>query len=213
MHLIFDFDGTIVDPKHHMWVSYRDGISRYKLRPMTQRAYMQKKSLGLREDVIVSPVLHGKELVAYLNWKKRHIEDDVYVASDRVYPHIKRVLAALAKLHTLYLVTNRQKQQVLVRELERLGIARYFQEVYAVAGKPDFVQAKVASIGGIVGQLPTETSAVRLIGDTEIELETAKALHIPVIVVGWGTRSTAFLKAHGAKTIVQTPQELLKTLS
>ena len=50
------------------------------------------------------------------------------------------------------------------------------------------------------------------IGDSEVDIETAKNASIPCISVNWGFKDTGFLKAHGASCIVSTPDELLKTI-
>ena len=50
------------------------------------------------------------------------------------------------------------------------------------------------------------------IGDSEVDIETAKNAGIPCISVNWGFKDTGFLEAHGASCIVSTPDELLKTI-
>lgn len=50
------------------------------------------------------------------------------------------------------------------------------------------------------------------IGDSEVDLETAKNSGLPCISVDWGFRTRSFLLAHGAKVIVSSPAELLPLL-
>lgn len=53
----------------------------------------------------------------------------------------------------------------------------------------------------------TPAQAVYL-GDSEIDIETAKNAGLDCISVTWGFRSKTFLKNHGAQYLVDTPQEI-----
>lgn len=50
------------------------------------------------------------------------------------------------------------------------------------------------------------------IGDSEVDLQTAKNAGLPCISVAWGFRDEAFLKANGAETIISEPSALLDLL-
>lgn len=50
------------------------------------------------------------------------------------------------------------------------------------------------------------------IGDSEVDVTTAKNTNIPCISVSWGFRDKNILEAAGAEIIVDTPDELLKAL-
>lgn len=50
------------------------------------------------------------------------------------------------------------------------------------------------------------------IGDSEVDLETAKNAGLPCISVDWGFRTRPFLLSHGARVIVSSPRELIPLL-
>ena len=50
------------------------------------------------------------------------------------------------------------------------------------------------------------------IGDSEVDIQTAKNADIDEIAVSWGFREKDFLKSQGAEIIAQTPDELCKIL-
>lgn len=50
------------------------------------------------------------------------------------------------------------------------------------------------------------------IGDTEVDIETAKNSGMDCIICSWGFRSVEYLKSKGAKIIVDTPMEILKAM-
>ena len=50
------------------------------------------------------------------------------------------------------------------------------------------------------------------IGDTEVDIETAKNCGMDCIICSWGFRSVEHLKEKGAEVIVDTPMEILKAM-
>lgn len=50
------------------------------------------------------------------------------------------------------------------------------------------------------------------IGDSEVDIETAKNAGLPCISVSWGFRTRPFLLSHEARVIVSSPRELIPLL-
>jgi phosphoglycolate phosphatase len=50
------------------------------------------------------------------------------------------------------------------------------------------------------------------VGDSDVDLETAKNAGLPAVAVTWGFRDEAFLRAHGAQTLIHHPRELLELM-
>ena len=61
-------------------------------------------------------------------------------------------------------------------------------------------------------QLQTDRSQAVYIGESDVEVETAKNAKMDGIFVDWGLRSRAFQQKHGAKTIVSQPEELAEQI-
>ena len=70
---------------------------------------------------------------------------------------------------------------------------------------PDLVEAALRQLG-----VPAAEAVC--VGDTEVDLETAKNALLPCIAVTWGFRSRAFLQARGAQRIAEDASALLKLL-
>ena len=47
------------------------------------------------------------------------------------------------------------------------------------------------------------------VGDSDVDIATAKNSGLPCISVTWGFRDVEFLKEHGAKRLIENPLELL----
>ena len=80
-------------------------------------------------------------------------------------------------------------------------------ESQGVARKPapDTVFRALAELG-----MPREGAVY--VGDSDVDVETAKNAGLPCISVSWGFRSRSFLTEHGARTIADTVEELKELL-
>lgn len=58
-------------------------------------------------------------------------------------------------------------------------------------------------------QLGVDKQDAVYVGDSDVDIETARNSGIPCISVLWGFRSRTFLLAHGATQLASTPQDLL----
>ena len=70
---------------------------------------------------------------------------------------------------------------------------------------PDMVSAALTQLG-------SNADESVYVGDSEVDLETARNAGIPCISVLWGFRDRDFLIQKGAKTIIEKPEDLLREL-
>lgn len=68
------------------------------------------------------------------------------------------------------------------------------------------------AVNEVLQQLQTDRSQAVYIGDSDVDVETAKNAKMDGIFVDWGFRSRAFLLEHEAKTIVSQPAELAEKI-
>ena len=66
---------------------------------------------------------------------------------------------------------------------------------------PDTVVEALRQLG-----MPRETAVY--IGDSDVDIETARNCGMPCISVLWGFRSRDFLLEHGATTLASNPEEI-----
>ena len=56
----------------------------------------------------------------------------------------------------------------------------------------------------------SQTSDIVYIGDSDVDIATARNSGLPCISVLWGFRSCDFLLAHGATTFAERPADILR---
>ena len=101
------------------------------------------------------------------------------------------------------------KLDAAVKELNEIYFADYISvaigenEAAGIRKKPapDTVQAALSQLG------VSEEEAV-YVGDSEVDIATAKNSGLPCISVTWGFRDRECLTAHGAKQLYDTPNEV-----
>ena len=82
---------------------------------------------------------------------------------------------------------------------------------YMVGNRPDLLPKPAPdSVNEVIEKLGLEREDIVYIGDTEVDIETARNAGIDCIGVDWGFRDGAYLRELGAKYVIDTPAEALK---
>lgn len=68
------------------------------------------------------------------------------------------------------------------------------------------------NVNAVMDKFQVHRSEAVYIGDSEVDLQTARNARIDVIMVGWGFRDEDFIKSQGADFVIHTPAEILEHL-
>lgn len=127
------------------------------------------------------------------------------------YPGIKNLLDTLKKQgYSLAIVSN--KIDSAVKTLRDL----YFRDTIFVAiGEKEGIRKKPApdTVIAALEELHVSAEDALYVGDSDVDIKTAQNAGMDCISVSWGFRDRDFLVANGAKTIIDTPAQLLDILS
>ena len=74
---------------------------------------------------------------------------------------------------------------------------------------PDMVDEAIRQLS-LLHERSIEKSECVYVGDSEVDLQTAKNSDLPCIAVSWGFRDRDYLVEQGAKTIIDCPDELFE---
>ena len=182
--LIFDLDGTLID-------SQRDLIRSVN----AMRREMRRDEL--HEDIISGYIGHGapqlvgralgesasaEEREQALKFFLAHYEEHK-LDSTCAYPGVTEALEQLAAF-PMAILTNKPVR-VSVRILEGLGLAKYFRAVY---GGNSFRTKKPDPLGAhtILREFGASPAEAMLIGDSEVDVETARNAGTLAAAVNYG---------------------------
>lgn len=126
------------------------------------------------------------------------------------YPGVPELLERLqaAGIHTA-VVSNKFDGAV-----KGLCQAYFGSRVEVAIGESQGVARKPApdTVFRAMAELGVQPEGAVYIGDSDVDIQTAKNAGLPCISVSWGFRDAAFLTEHGATTIAATREELANLL-
>ena len=96
-----------------------------------------------------------------------------------------------------------------VKELNAIYFAEY---VDVALGEREGIERKPApdSVNEAIRLLGVNKENTVYVGDSDVDIQTAKNAEIRCVSVSWGFRDEAFLMEHGAGIMIDRPLELLK---
>ena len=207
---IFDLDGTLLDTLTDLAASTNYALRTHGMPEHTideVRRFVGNGVRKLMERAVPDGADNPLFDEAFATFRQYYMEHSL--DTTRPYEGIPDMLAALkAKGCHLAVVSNKMMAatQELCRHFfpETIEVAIGENEAEGIRKKPapDTVIAALRQLG--VG----EEGAV-YVGDSDVDIATARNSNLPCISVLWGFRDRDFLLQHGASTLISAPKELL----
>ena len=206
--VIFDMDGTILNTLEDL-----KNATNYSLRQfgMPERSLEEVRMFvgnGIRKLVErAAPSGTSEEKIAqvfdvFLEYYEIHSADNT-----SPYPGILELVEKLKKSGIKTAVST-NKADVPAQELGR----EYFNGIFdLIVGQQDGLKVKPApdSVNKILSILDIQKKDAIYIGDSDVDVQTAKNSGLDFIGVSWGFRGREFLEKNGAKNIVDNANEIL----
>ncbi len=209
--IIWDLDGTLLNTLEDLTdsVNYMLSIHNYPQRSIEEiRSFVGNGLAKLTERALpdtVTPEEYNTCLSEFKAYYKMHMQDKT-----GPYEGILDVLKTLqTKGYHMAVVSN--KADAAVKEL----IPIYFGDLLPVAiGDMEGREKKPApdSVYEAMKQLGVTKEECIYIGDSDVDVNTAKNSGIPGIAVLWGFRTKEQLEAVGATTFAKKPEDLIALL-
>lgn len=211
-NIIWDMDGTLLNTLDDLKDSVNEALQKFDLPLRTTdeiRSFIGNGVLNLitlsvpdgRQHPQFNEIFEYFEICYKNNCRKK----------TRPYDGLDTLLPALKK-HGYRMAIVSNKVDFAVKELDELFFKGFMEaalgEVEELRRKPqpDLVYKAMEVIEAAPG-------STVYIGDTEVDIATARNSGIDLICVSWGYRDSKFLKASGADIIVDSPEELLALLT
>lgn len=205
--VIFDLDGTLINSLEDLRVSVNYALFGFKYPKQTVDMVRRNVGNGI-EKLIERSLPDGKDNVNYevcLEIFKEHYKTHMSV-NTKPYPHIIETLAALkSRGYKLAVVSN--KFDAAVKPL----CQKYFKNLIDVAiGQSKDTKKKPApdTVYIALDELGSTSETSIYVGDSEVDIQTAKNSGMDCISVSWGFKTKEFLKQNGASVIIDTPLEI-----
>lgn len=210
--VIFDLDGTLLDTLDDLADSVNFALALYDIpcRKVAEiRSFIGNGVARLMELAMPG----GRNNPCYekcLDEFRRHYAENMRNKTG-AYPGIMELLDRLSQAgYKLAIVSN--KFDAAVKGLNQVFFGQYIKvaigESEKVARKPapDTVLKALAELGSVAAR------AV-YVGDSEVDVLTAKNSGLCCVGVTWGFRDRAVLEQKGADYVIDRPQELLEIIA
>ena len=180
---IFDLDGTLLNTIRDLAASVNYALRSTGMAERTLeevRVFVGNGVKKLMERAVPGGLDNPQFEVAYATFRQHYLHHSLDTTAP--YPGIEKLLSEL----------RRRGKRVAIGEREDIR----------KKPAPDTVLEAMRQLG-------VEAEGAVYIGDSDVDIETARNCSIPCISVLWGFRDHDFLLRHGATCLVSRPEEIL----
>ncbi len=209
--LIFDLDGTLLNTLDDLCdaTNYALASMKYPKRDIDEvRAFVGNGIRNLIERAVpkgTSPAHTDKALEIFKEYYKQHSLDKT-----ATYDGVPEMLAVAKEIgYKIAIVSNKADfavQSIAAHFFDGLSdISLGERAEIPKKPAPDMVMSVISSLG----VLPDECV---FIGDSEVDVETAKNAGLDLVCVLWGFRSEEILREKGATVFIDEPMKLFEVI-
>lgn len=209
--IIFDLDGTILDTLEDLKCSLNAALKKNKL---PERSFEEvRRFVGNGIGMLIRRAVPSDANDNTIRQVHADFTTHYKVHSaDHTRPY-DGITALMEQLHAagrkIAVISN--KADYAVQDL----CQHYFPDLIDIAvGEKEGVRRKPEpdSVNEVIRLLSIPKKSVVYIGDSEVDIQTAKNAGIDAVIVEWGFRDRDFLIEQGASVLVKTPAELARLL-
>ena len=206
---IFDLDGTLLSTLGDLAASCNYALRTNGMPARTVdevRRFVGNGVKKLMERAIPGGLQNPKFDKTYADFRSHYMEHNL--DTTKPYDGIMPLLEEL-RLRGKKVAVVSNKFYAATQELCR----HFFGDLVPVAiGEREDIRKKPApdTVVEAMRQLGVTADGAVYIGDSDVDIETARNSGMPCISVLWGFRDREFLLEHGATTLVEKPEQILQ---
>jgi len=206
---IFDLDGTLADTLATIGAALNHGLGAIGRAPLSLPEVARivgegvqmlcRRALGDGDDATLDLLLRAT--------RAHYAANPMFEC--RLYPGIANMLDRLRDNNVRLAVLSNKPHDLTIATMRGFGIEDRFT---AILGASEVFPRKPDPTSAIhlVKQLGVPDEHVLYVGDTPIDMQTAKAAKLAVAAVTWGFRSEAELRPYAPDHVVSHPDEIIQ---
>ncbi|MET3721518.1 MULTISPECIES: HAD hydrolase-like protein [unclassified Arthrobacter] len=210
--VIFDLDGTLVDPAGGITGGIASALVASGL-PVPDADLLNAMIGPKLSDSLLSVAMVPADKLADVIRRYRQYYVATGIAQSRLYPGIREVLEGFVKAGRPIAVATQKPEGLAQIVLQHHGVAGLFQSIRGSAdnesatdgpvGKADIIAAALADLS---------TQHAVMVGDRAQDVAGAIANGLDCIGVGWGFAPDGELELAGAVTVVETTTGMIAAI-
>lgn len=205
---IFDLDGTLLNTLNDLAASCNHALECYDMPQKSVEEVRMMVGNGVKklmERAIPGGCANPQFDAAYQEFRKHYLAHNLDTTSP--YPGIMDMLRTMAD-HNKRMAVVSNKFYAATQAL----VDHFFGDLISVAvGERETIRKKPApdTVIEAMRQLGVSKEHCVYVGDSDVDIDTARNCGMPCISVLWGFRDKNFLIAHGATHLASNPMDLV----
>ena len=211
--VIFDLDGTLADTIQDIGAAANRALARRSLPQHELSAYKLMVGNGFRNLVTLAlpPAQRSESLIEEMRVQASADYGEHCLDETRPYPGVEELLDTLVSRGIILAVLSNKPHELTVKCVAGLFPRVVFASVLGETGdyprKPD-----PASTLETCARLGIDVKDALYLGDSGVDMQTARAAGMTALGALWGFRSRAELVENGADALLAGPLDLLNYL-
>ncbi|MET3852221.1 MULTISPECIES: pyrophosphatase PpaX [unclassified Paenibacillus] len=202
--VLFDLDGTIIDTNELIISSFMHVLEKHVPTPLTREVIIPKMGMTLEQQL---QFFSGSEDVTHFHQAYRTYNDAHHDEMVQPFPHVLEVIKELDRRGiTMGVVTTKNKPGTF-RVLEMFGLDKYMKAIVTVMDvehpKPHPEPVLMA-----ISQLGADPVATLMVGDSPVDIQSAKAAGARSAGVAWSLKGEKVLREYNPDYILHDMTDL-----
>jgi len=203
--ILFDLDGTLLDTLEDLLDATNYALAVYDHPPRTLPELRRFVGNGAENQIRLSlPDDNKADLLKVLAVYKPYYTDHCQIKT-KPYDGILTALKTLGENYPIAIVSNKPDSAV------KALCADYFPGIYALGETADCPRKPAANMVFKAMEVIGVDRCI-YVGDSEVDVLTAKNADVPCVCVLWGFRDREDMEAVGAEYFCRTPEEMEATI-
>ena len=206
---IFDLDGTLLDTLQDLAAAVnfalrKNGMEEHSIDDI--RRFVGNGVRKLIERAVPDGSKNPRIDEVFADFRSYYMQHSL--DTTKPYDGITEILQEL-KMRGCKMAVVSNKMMAATQEL----VAHFFPEIEVAIGENEAegIRKKPAPdmVFEALNRLGAEAESAVYIGDSDVDIQTAKNAGLPCISVLWGFRNRKFLLEHGAQHFIEKPSEII----
>ncbi|MEK4139475.1 pyrophosphatase PpaX [Paenibacillus sp. FSL L8-0333] len=207
--VLFDLDGTIVDTNELIISSFMYALKDNGLAPLTREEIIPHMGTTLQQQMRVFSGLedvNGTLEKSYRSYNNKHHDELV-----RSFPLVKETIEELSRRGIKLGIVTTKIRPTTIKTLERFDLLKYMDTIVTVNDvtepkpHPEPVLTAVKNLG-------VDPRKTLMIGDSAVDIQSAKAAGVYAVGVSWSLKGEDTLRKYDPDFIIHNMKDIIEIM-
>lgn len=202
--VLFDLDGTIVNTNELIISSFMHALKENNLPALTREEIIPHMGTTLQQQMSVFSGLQDTSVLelSYRSYNYAHHDELI-----RSFPHVNETMEGLLSRGIKLGIVTTKIRPTTLKALEMFDLLKYMETIVTVNDvsqakpHPEPVQTAVANLG-------VDPARTLMVGDSAVDIQSAKAAGVRVAAVAWSLKGEEMLRKYNPDYIIHDMKDL-----